>query len=139
MKMYLIAIVIALVGLWISSEVQAGDLCGLRTSGVFDVENWQAQGIKGAIDLAVTLRSKDKKAIKGVGGRAEFFAGGKSIAAFQIYLKQPVEARGAITLRSSERRTKQAETLLDTDKANVHVLACVDSIEYVDGSGVIIN
>jgi len=139
MKIYLIAIVIALVGLWISSEVQANELCGLRTSGVFDVESWKAQATKGAIDFTVSLRSKDEKAIKDVGGSVEFLVDDKPLMRFQIYVKQPVEPLGTISVRSSERWTAEAERLLGAAKANVRVLACVDSIEYVDGSGVIIN
>jgi hypothetical protein len=139
MKMYLIAIVIAFIGLWISSEVRADGLCGERSSGVFTVEDWTVQGTKGAIDFAATLRSKDEKAIKGVGGTVEFFIGEKSIANFRIYLKHAVEPRGAISVQSSERRTPKAEKILDADKKDVKVLACVDSVEYSDGSGVIIN
>jgi hypothetical protein len=140
MKLYLIAIVVAFIGLWISSEVQADDLCGLRVGTVFDVKSWTAQGTKGAVDFAAVLQSRDDKAIKGVGGQVEFFLGGdKHLAAFQIYLKQPVAAHGMITVQSSERRTAEAEKLLAAARGDVHVLACIDSIQYVDGSGVIIN
>ncbi len=57
MRLYLIAILIALAGLWISSAVQADEPCGLRTSHVFSVENWEAEtGLGDAIYYTVTLK-----------------------------------------------------------------------------------
>jgi hypothetical protein len=38
--MYIIAIVVAFIGLWLSSEVRADGLCGIRSSGVFSVESF---------------------------------------------------------------------------------------------------
>lgn len=139
MRLYLIALVIAFIGLWLSSEVQAGGLCGLRSGGVLWVEEWKAQGTKGAVDFTVTLRSKDNKAIKSVGGMVEFLVDDKPLMRFQIYMKAPMDALGATVVRSTERRTADAERILATDHDKAKVLACVDSIQYVDGSGVIIN
>ena len=42
MKMYLIAIVMAFIGLWISSEVQAGEACGWRISGALGAQGADA-------------------------------------------------------------------------------------------------
>jgi hypothetical protein len=139
MKLYLIAIVIAFIGLWLSSEVQAGGLCGLRSSGVLSVEDWKVQGTKGAVDFTVTLRSEDKKAIKGVGGTVEFLVEDKPLMRFQIHMKAPLEALGTTIVQSTERRTADAERLLAADREKVKALACVDSTHYVDGSGSIIN
>ena len=139
MRLYLIALVIAFIGLWLSSEVQAGGFCRLRSGGVLWVENWKAQGTKGAVDFTVTLRSKDDKAIKGVGGTVEFLVDDKPLMRFQIYMKEPIEALGTTIVQSTERRTADAERFLATDRDKVKALVCVDSIHYVDGSGVIIN
>jgi hypothetical protein len=40
MKMYLIAIVVAVFGLWLSSQVQANERCGLRSSGSVETRNF---------------------------------------------------------------------------------------------------
>jgi hypothetical protein len=139
MRLYLIALVIAFIGLWLSNEVQADGLCGLRSGSVLSVENWKAQGTKGAVDFTVTLRSKDNKAIRGVGGTVEFLVGDKPLMRLQIYMKAPLEPLGTTMVQSTERRTADAERLLDTAHDKVKALACIDSIHYVDGSGVIIN
>ncbi len=102
------------------------------------MENWKAQGTKGAVDFTVTLRSKDE-AIKGVGGTVEFLVDDKPLMRFQIYMKEPIEALGTTIVQSTERRTADAERFLATDRDKVKALVCVDSIHYVDGSGVIIN
>jgi hypothetical protein len=141
MKMYLVAIVIAFIGLWVSSEVRADGLCGIRSSGVFSVESFEVQdAADDELDYVVTLRSLDDKAIKSVGGRVEFFLGGnKSIAQFEIRLEQPVDADGTRFLSFGAPRTAATAKLVGAHKGQVQVLACVDSIDYMDGSGTIIN
>jgi hypothetical protein len=54
-------------------------------------------------------------------------------------MKAPLEPLGTTMVQSTERRTADAERLLDTAHDKVKALACIDSIHYVDGSGVIIN
>ena len=139
MRMYLIAIIVALIGLWVSSEVRADGRCGLRSERVFTVETWKATQTKDGIEYRVTLRSRDAKAIRSVGGSVEFFIGETSMSRFAIALKRDVAAGGAEELEASQSLDKGNVRLMRASADDVAVFACVDSIGYVDGSGVIIN
>lgn len=137
MKLYLIAIVVALIGLWVSSEVQADELCGLRSDGVFSVENWKMEVLEdNQARYTVELLSKDDKAIRSVGGTVEFYAkSNHPLVRFPLRLEKPVPARGRIVLTFRQARSLVPRNL----KSGLMVEACVDSIDYVDGSGTIIN
>jgi hypothetical protein len=139
--MYIIAIVVAFIGFWLSSEVRADGLCGIRSSGVFSIESFDVQeAADDEFDYVVTLRSMDNKAINSVGGRVEFFLGGnKSVVQFDIRLGKPVDAHGSRFLSFGAPRTAATAKLVGIDKGEAQVLACIDSIDYVDGSGTIIN
>jgi hypothetical protein len=140
MRLYLIAIILAFVGLWISSEVHADGLCGLRTSHVFSVESWEAENAADdEIDYVISLKSRDDKAIKSVGGTVEFFLGGHSAASLQIAFDQPLKAQAVTTLYLGAPSTKSSARLVGAGKGKVTALACIDHIDYVDGSGTIIN
>lgn len=137
--MYLIAIVVALLGLWVSSEVRANELCGLRSSGVFSVERWTIRQTEGGIDYRITLRSRDAKAIRNVGGSVEFFLGGRSAARMQIVLKQDVAPGDTVNLQVSKAQGDDTVKLTQAPAGEVKVRACIAGIEYQDGSGLIIN
>ena len=139
-RLHLIAILIALAGLWISSAAQADGLCGLRTSNVFSVEDWKAEtGLSDEIYYTVTLKSNDDKPIKSVGGTIEFLLDGASIASPRIALDKPVAAHAETTIHLVSPVTRSTQKLVGADESKVTALACVDSIDYVDGSGTIIN
>jgi hypothetical protein len=140
MKLYLIAILVALVGLWASGQVQAAEPCGLRSDRVFSVERWTAEtGLGDEIYYTVTMKSTDDKTINSVGGTIEFFLDGASIASPRITLDRPVAAHAETTIHLAYAVTGDSSKLTGTGKTSVTALACVDSIDYVDGSGVIIN
>jgi len=140
MKLYLIAIVIAFIGLWVSSAVQASDACGVRSATVLGVKDWHAEAKGDQIRFTVTLQSYNGKAIKDVGGTVEFAEKGMPPATrIQIRLAKVLEAKGETVIAYAEPATEANEQLLAGAKNDVLVLACVDSIEFADGSGVIIN
>jgi hypothetical protein len=140
MKMYLIAIIVAVIGLWLSGEVRADGLCGERSSTVFSVEDWAAKpAADNEIDYTIKVKSNEDKAIKAIGGTIEFFTGKKSIAGTRIILHQPVAAHGEAALDLGGPDDKNDDRLLRIAKTKIRALACVDHIDYADGSGVIIN
>lgn len=140
MKLYLIAIVIAFLGLWVSSAVQASDACGVRSATVLGVKDWHAEAKDDQIRFTITLQSTHQKAIKSVGGTVEFFGNDTHPATrIQIRLTKVLEAKGEAVIVYTEPATEANEQLLAGAKNDVLVLACVDSVEFADGSGVIIN
>jgi hypothetical protein len=140
MKMYLIAIVVAFIGLLISSEARADHLCGLRSSSIFTVQNWQVEpAADDELDYTTALKSNDAKAIKTVGGTIEFFVGRKSIASTRIILDQPVTAHAQTTLYLGGPDDDSSDRLLKPGRLKITALACIDHVDYADGSGVIIN
>lgn len=140
MKMYLVAIVIAFIGLLISSEIKAAELCGLRSDRVFTVKSWKVEpAADDELDYTIVVKSNDDKAIKSVGGTIEFFVGKKSIASTKIILYQPVAAHAEAELDLGGPDDDKSDKLLKPGKLKITALACVDSVEYSDGSSVIIN
>lgn len=140
MKMYLIAVVVALLGLWVSTAAQAKDYCGLRSATVLGVKDWRAEAKGDKIQFTVTLKSSHDKAIKAVGGTVEFVGKGmQPVTRIQIRLAEVVEAGGEAVIEYAEPATEANKRLLARTKNDVHVLACIDSVEFADGSGVIIN
>jgi hypothetical protein len=117
MRLYLIAILVTFAGLWICSVVQADELCGLRTSHLFSVESWKAEtGLGDEIYYTVTLKSSPR-----------------------IALDQPVVAHAETTIHLVSPVSRGTQKLVSARKNKVTALACIDSIDYVDGSGTIIN
>ncbi|MBL0374726.1 hypothetical protein JJB09_22180 [Rhizobium sp. KVB221] len=140
MRMYMIAIVVAAIGLWASGQAQAKDFCGQRSATVFSVKKWDASSRDGNIHYTVTLASGEQKAVTRVGGTIEFIGKAmKPITHSRIELSEPIEAKGEVDIVFSEPETEVNKRLLANAKNDIHVLACVDSVEYADGSGTIIN
>lgn len=140
MKMYLIAIAVAALGLWVSTQAQAKDFCGQRSATVLGVERWDATLVDQSMNYRVTLRSTHEKAIKSVGGTIEFVGKGmQRVAHGRIVLADIVAAGGEVVVEFAEPATEANKRLLARAKNDMHVLACVDSLEFADGSGVIIN
>ena len=140
MKMYLIAVVVALLGLWVSTAAQAKDYCGLRSATVLGVKDWRGEVRGDKIQFTVMLKSGHDKAIRAVGGTVEFVGRGmQSVMRIQIRLAELIEAKGEAVIASAEPATEANKRLLAMARNNVHVIACVDSVEFADGSGVIIN
>jgi opacity protein-like surface antigen len=140
MKMYLIAVVIAALGLWVSTAAQARDYCGLRSSTVLSVTDWSVEGKGDQIQFTITLKSGHDKAIRAVGGTVEFVGKGMHpLTRIQIRLDEVVEAKGETVIVYADAATEANKRLRAMTKNDVHVLACVDSVEFADGSGVIIN
>jgi hypothetical protein len=140
MKMYLIAIAIAFIGLWISSEVRAGELCAGRSDHVLTVKSWHVEpAADDELDYTITVRSNADKAIKSVGGTIEFFVGTKSIASARIILYAPVPAHAEAELDLGGPDDDKSDKLLKPGKLKITALACVYSVDYSDGTSVIIN
>lgn len=140
MKMYLIAIVVAVLGLWASNAAHAKDFCGMRSATVFGVKSWEAKLQGGNVDYRVTLTSTQDKAIKGVDGTVEFIGKGmQPVARIGIKFGADVAAKGEAVLVFSEPATETNKRLVARTKNDLHVLACIGSVEFADGSGMIVN
>jgi len=126
---------VGVIGLVAANQVRAEEDCGLRSDGVFKVANWHIKKEQlGLARISIELVSLDPKPIRDVSGSVEFISGGKSISSLPIRLREPARFSEGFPLE-----------YLDRDKARVKrlavskVIACVASITYTDGSGVIIN
>jgi hypothetical protein len=124
----------------VSTAAQAKDCCGVRSATVLGVKDWRVEARGDQIQFTVTLKSSHDKAIKGVGGTVEFVDQGmQPVTRIQIRLADVVEAKGETVIEYVEAATEANQRLRAMTKNDVHVLACVDSVEFADGSGVIIN
>lgn len=135
MRLYIIGFMVGVIGLVAANQVRAADDCGLRSEGVFKVAGWHTE--KAQLDLtliSIDLVSMDAKTISEVSGSVEFMAGGDSIFSLPITLHKPAEPGVRFPLEYLARDRNTAKRL-----AGAHVIACVASMTYADGSGVIIN
>ena len=140
MRIYFIGILVAFLGLLAANQVQANDLCGLRSDAVFTVERWKAlPGDDGKIVYTVGLVSMDDKAITEVGGRVEFFSGSVRIASVRLVLDRPVQPKARFELRLKQVEGDSEGGMIGDNEPSITALACVSDIGYADGSGVIIN
>jgi hypothetical protein len=140
MKTYLIAIAVTGLGLWASSQAEAKDFCGQRSATMLGVKQWEASLANGTMTYRVTLRSTQEKAIKQAGGTIEVLGKGlQRVASAPIVFPTTVAAMGEAVVEFTAPATEANKRLLDRAKNEVHVLACVDSVEFADGSGMIIN
>jgi hypothetical protein len=140
MRIYFIGILVAFLGLLAASQVQADELCGLRSSGVFAVEHWKAMpGDDGKIIYSVGLASMDDKAITEVGGRMEFFSGSVRVVSVRLVLDGPVEPKARFELVLKQVEGDSEGGMVGDNEPSITALACISDISYADGSGVIIN
>jgi hypothetical protein len=141
MRIYIFGILVAFLGLLAAGQVQAGELCGLRSSSVFKVESWTSEwneASKAAI-YSVTLVSRNEKEISGVGGALEFFAKDIKIASVPLVLKRPVKPGARFELKLVQTSDIGEGGIIGANDAGIVALACISGISYADGSGVIIN
>jgi hypothetical protein len=140
MRIYFIGIVVAFLGLLAAGQVQANELCGQRSGGVFTVERWKAMpDDDGKILYTVGLVSMDDKTITEVGGRVEFFSGSVRVAAVRLVLDKPVQPKARFELHLKQVEGDSEGGMIGDNDASITALACVSDIGYADGSGVIIN
>jgi hypothetical protein len=140
MRIYFIGILVAFLGLLAAGQVQAEELCGQRSDGIFTVEHWKAMpDDDGRIVYTVGLVSRDEKAINEVGGRVEFFSGSVRVASVRLVLDKPVQPKSRFELRLKQVEGDSDGGMIGDNDASITALACVGDIGYADGSGVIIN
>jgi hypothetical protein len=137
MRMYIIGVMVGVIGLVAANQVRADEHCGLKSAAVLNVQRWTIEQTKpGKYELDVYLDSMDPKVIKNVTGSIEFFAGKDHI--LTVPLRFPYQLQfNSHFLQSFERHKLPVPMLAKAP--DVEAFACVASINYADGSGVIIN
>lgn len=137
MRMYIIGVMVGVMGLVAANQVRADEHCGLKSGTVLKVQRWNVEQIKpGKYDVDVFLDSMDPKVIKNVTGSIEFFAGKDHILTLPLRFPYRLQLKSHF-LQSFERRKLPVPILANAP--DVEAFACVSSIDYADGSGVIIN
>jgi hypothetical protein len=141
MRIYVFGILVAFLGLLAAGQVQAGGLCGLRSSSVFKVVSWTSEwneASKAAI-YSVALVSRNDKEISGVGGSLEFFARDIKVASVPLFLEHNVKPGARFELKLVQTSDIGEGGIIGANDAGIVALACIGDIRYADGSGVIIN
>lgn len=137
MRIYIIGLMVGALGLVAAGQVRADEHCGLKSPSVVEVLHWDVeQDAKGKYALAVFVESKDPKPIRTVSGSIEFFAGKDRV------FTMPLRFAHRLQLKAEFMQSVTTKTLpvpIVHKAPDVEAFACVDAIEYEDGSGVIIN
>jgi hypothetical protein len=137
MRIYFFGILVAFLGLLAAGQVQADERCGLRSDRVLTVQRWNVEQVKpGKYELQVYLDSLDPKPIKNVSGRIEFFAGKDHILSLPLVFRYPIQLGSHFVVDFNK---KKLPNPILAGAPDVLALACVSSVSYADGSGVIIN
>ncbi|MDB5552003.1 MAG: hypothetical protein JWL86_1987 [Rhizobium sp.] len=128
----------AFLGLLAAGQVQADERCGLRSDAVLTVQRWNVEQVAkpGKYELQVYLDSLDPKPIKNISGRIEFFAGRDHILSLPLTFPYPIQLGSHFVVNFNK---KKLPNPILAGAPDVVALACVASVSYTDGSGVIIN
>ena len=138
MRIYFFGILVAFLGLLAAGQVRADERCGLRSDAVLTVQRWHVEQVAkpGKYQLQVYIDSLDPKPIKNVSGKIEFFAGKDQILSLPLTFHYPIQPGSHFVLSFDK---KKLPNPILAGAPDVVALACVASISYADGSGVIIN
>jgi len=141
MRIYIIGVLVAFLGLLVVGQVRASERCGLRSDRVFEIESWKSEWkeeAKAAI-YTLVLVSRDDKEIRGVGGSLELFAKDIRIASVPLTLARSVKPGARFELKLTQTQDIGEGGVIGDNDAGITALACISDISYADGSGVIIN
>ena len=138
MRIYIIGILVAFLGLLVVGQVRADERCGLKSDAVLTVQRWNVEQVAkpGKYELQVYLDSLDPKDIAHVSGTIEFFAGKDHILSVPLTFKYPIPVHTHFVINFHK---KKLPNPILAGAPDVVALACVSSVSYADGSGVIIN
>jgi hypothetical protein len=137
MRLYIIGFMVGVIGLVAANQVRADERCGLRSDAVLKVQRWNVEQTgPHTFEIEVHLDSKDPKTITDVTGSVEFFAGNGRILTLPLRFEYPIQFKSHFRLRFERKELPAPITVRAPD---VEAFACVDTVIYADGSGVIIN
>ena len=125
------ALVVATMGI-----AEARDCSGQGSTRVLTIEQWMLLG-GGQVEVSYTLH--DEKAATRIGGHVYFqIVPDEVLAHAPIGLENDagIAAQGSTTLDLGKDATRR---LMASVSGTVGVFACTNTIEYLDGSGVIID
>jgi hypothetical protein len=137
MRIYFIGLMVGVMGLVAANQVRADEHCGLKSGTVVKVQRFNVeQAEPGKYELAIFLDSLDPKPIRNLGGSIEFFAGKDHILSVPLRFPSRLQVNSEF-LQSF--KSKELPVPILAGAPDVMAFACVSSVTYEDGSGVIIN